>query len=143
MKNIENGITDRLKHLFTGSSVLMSQVNQNFHKQWSKLPDWLTFHMTPEAFITSKFVNNKYEYVLQQVCSMKRRRSSVRSTPPTLSRMPGTCRSASSGTMSSPGRISSTRDSSPLPSADLAPIRRRHYTIGSSHAEQSSLPVAS
>ena len=62
MKNVENGITDIFKHLPQASSVFMSQVNQNFHEHWNKLLDWLTFHMTPEAFIISTFVNNKYEY---------------------------------------------------------------------------------
>ena len=77
MKNVENGITDRFKHLPEASSVQMRQVNQNFHEHWSKLPDWLTFHMTPEALITSKTINNKYEYSfknlrdVQQMCGKR------------------------------------------------------------------------
>ena len=62
LKNVENGITDRFKHLPERNSAIMSQVNQNFHEHWKKFSDWLNFHMTPEAFISSKFVNNKYEY---------------------------------------------------------------------------------
>ena len=67
MKNVENGITDRFKHLHEKKSVLMSQVNQNFHEHWNKLPDWLNFHMTPEAVISSKIVNNKYEYTFKHL----------------------------------------------------------------------------
>merc|ERR1711867_153120 len=55
----------------------MREVNQNFHEHWNRLPDWITFHMTPEAFITSKTINNKYEYTfknlrdVQQMCGKR------------------------------------------------------------------------
>ena len=45
----------------------MSQVNQNFHKHWTEIPDWLKFHMTPEVFITSKFLNNKFVYTFKNL----------------------------------------------------------------------------
>ena len=62
LKNVEDGITDRFKDLPEKNSVLMSQVNQNFHQHWSGFPEWLNFHMTPEAFISSKILNNKFVY---------------------------------------------------------------------------------
>ena len=62
MKNVENGIQDRFKDLPERNYVIMSQVNQNFHEHWTGIPDWLKFHMTPEAFITSNFNNNRYTY---------------------------------------------------------------------------------
>ena len=37
------------------------QVNQNFHEQWTKFSDWLEFHMTPEALISSKIIDNKFK----------------------------------------------------------------------------------
>ena len=56
------GITDRFKNLPEKDSIVMSQVNQNFHEQWKEFPDWLNCHMTPEVFITSKYINNRYIY---------------------------------------------------------------------------------
>ena len=67
MKNVENGITDRFKHLPERNSAIMSQVNQNFHEHWTKFSDWLNFHMTPEAFISSKFVDDKFVYTFKNL----------------------------------------------------------------------------
>ena len=58
MKNVENGITDRFKHLPERSSVIMSQINKNFHEHWTKIQDRLNFHITPEALILSKFARD-------------------------------------------------------------------------------------
>ena len=67
MKNVENGITDRFKHIPKKNLIIMSQVNQNFHEHWTKFHDWLNFHMTPEAFISSKIANNKYTYTFKNL----------------------------------------------------------------------------
>jgi hypothetical protein len=67
LKNVENGIQDRFKDLPERNSVIMSQVNQNFHEHWDGFPDWLNFHMTPEIFISSKILNNKFVYTFKNL----------------------------------------------------------------------------
>ena len=50
----------------------MSQVNQNFHKFSTELPDWLNFHMTPEEVITFKISDNKLEYNFKEFKAYKK-----------------------------------------------------------------------